>query len=509
MRPTEGQSLNIAHSFPGRSGPLSVRDSAADGEHASVRETYGIDALQDDPELAAITRLAAHLFDVPISLVSLLVGDTQHFLARQGTEQTENPRSVSFCSHAMMQDSIMEVRDATRDERFADNPLVIGEPQIRYYAGCPLASEEGVPLGALCVVGPAARPEGMTALQREGLEVLGQAVMRRLQGRREQLAAMAELEQREALQRALLDSIPAIAWSADGEGNFDYFNRQLLEFTGDDTSHVDGGAIHPDDFPAANARWRDCLQTGETYEIQHRVRRHDGVYRWMMARAVPVRGPDGRPVRWFGTAVDVHDAHELSESRDLLARELSHRIKNIFAVVASLVSLSMRKRPEFREFGSELIDTIRALGRAHDYVRPAGGERSASLHGMLDDLFGPYRIGGSARVTVHGDNPRIAGRAATPLALVFHELATNSAKYGALSSEAGTIDLSIVDQGGEVLLRWVERGGPPARGEPKPGFGSRLVELSLTGQLGGSWERHFEPDGLVCELVVSKAAITS
>jgi two-component sensor histidine kinase len=68
----------------------------------------------------------------------------------------------------------------------------------------------------------------------------------------------------------------------------------------------------------------------------------------MMARAVPVKGPDGRPVRWFGTAVDIHDAHQLSESRDLLARELSHRIKNIFAVVASLVSLSMRKRPENR-----------------------------------------------------------------------------------------------------------------------------------------------------------------
>jgi PAS domain S-box-containing protein len=501
--------LNVAHSFAGSPGPLPVLEPADEDERVAVRETYGIDSLQDDPELAGITRFAAHLFDVPISLVSLLVGDTQHFLARQGTEQTENPRSISFCSHAMLQDSIMEVRDATIDDRFAENPLVIGEPRIRYYAGRPLVSQEGVPLGALCVVGPDARPAGMTTLQREGLEVLGQAVMRRLQGRREQLAAMAELEQREALQRALLDSIPAIAWSADGEGNFDYFNRQLLEFTGDDTSHVDGGAIHPDDFALANAHWRECLQSGATYEIQHRVRRHDGVYRWMMARAVPVLGPDGRPVRWFGTAVDVHDAHELSESRDLLARELSHRIKNIFAVVASLVSLSMRKRPEYREFGEELIDTIRALGRAHDYVRPAGGERRTSLHDMLEDLFSPYRIGGTARVAVHGDDTRIAGRAATPLALVFHELATNSAKYGALSSDDGTIDLSIADRGDKVLLRWLERGGPPPRSEPKAGFGSRLVEISLTGQLAGSWERRFEPEGLVCELVVSKAAIAS
>ena len=227
----------------------------------------------------------------------------------------------------------------------------------------------------------------------------------------------------------------------------------------------------------------------------------------MMARAVPVMGADGRPVRWFGTAVDIHDAHQLSESRDLLARELSHRIKNIFAVVAGLISLSMRKRPEYKDFGNELIGTIRALGRAHDYVRPAGGERRTSLHGMLDDLFGPYAAAGAPRVTVHGDDARIAARAATPLALVFHELATNSAKYGALSAEDGTIDLTIADQGEALMLRWVERGGPPPAGEPSEGFGSRLVEMSVTGQLGGSWQRRFEPDGLVCELTVSKDAI--
>lgn len=498
--------MNFAHSFAGGSGPLPALDPATAEQCAMVRETYGIDSLQDDPELSGITRFAAALFDTPISLVSLLVGDTQHFLARQGTEQTENPRSTSFCSHAMLQDSIMEVRDATLDERFAGNPLVTAEPGIRYYAGRPLVSKEGLPLGALCVVGTEPRPAGMTATQREGLEVLGQAVMRRLHGRRSELESVAELERRESHLRALADSIPAIAWSADGEGNFDYFNRQLLEFTGD-VSPDDGGAIHPDDFPTANAHWQECLRSGATYEIQHRIRRYDGEYRWMMARAVPVLGPDGRPARWFGTAVDIHDAHQLSESRDLLARELSHRIKNIFAVVASLVSLSMRKRPEFRPFGEELIGTLRALGRAHDYVRPAGGERPSSLHGMLEDLFSPYGTGGAARVVIHGDDAHIAARAATPLALVFHELATNSAKYGALSAEEGTIELTIADHGETMVLHWVERGGPPPAGELSEGFGSRLVEMSVTGQLGGSWLRRFEPDGLVCDLTVSKEAI--
>ena len=498
--------MNFAHSFAGGSGPLPALDPATAEQCATIRETYGIDGLQDDPELSGITNFAALLFDTPISLVSLLLGDTQHFLARQGTAQTENPRSTSFCSHAMLNDSMMEVRDATRDERFAANPLVTGEPFIRYYAGRPLVSKEGIPLGALCVVGPTARPDGMSEVQRAGLEVLAQAVMRRLHARREELESVAELERREAHLRALADSMPAIAWSSDGAGRFDYFNRRLIEFTGN--SHENGGAIHPDDFAQANGRWQECLRTGETYEVQHRIRRHDGEYRWMMARAVPVLGPDGRPVRWFGTAVDIHDAHQLSESRDLLARELSHRIKNIFAVVASLVSLSTRRRPENRVFGEELIGSIRALGRAHDYVRPAGGERRTSLHGMLGDLFNPYGTTGTERIIVRGDDANIAWRAATPLALVFHELATNSAKYGALSAEEGTIDLTIADGGETLVVHWVEHGGPPPAAVIREGFGSRLVEMSMTGQLGGSWQRRFEPEGMVCELTVSKDAIT-
>jgi two-component sensor histidine kinase len=167
----------------------------------------------------------------------------------------------------------------------------------------------------------------------------------------------------------------------------------------------------------------------------------------------------------------------------------------------------VRKQPEHREFGEELIGTLRALGRAHDYVRPAGNERRRSLHGMLADLFSPYRIGGRSQISVHGHDARIAARAATPLALVFHELATNSAKYGALSVDEGTIDLTIDDRGDTLLLRWVERGGPAPKGELSDGFGSRLVEMSVTGQLAGTWERRFEKDGLVCELTVSKAAV--
>ena len=214
---------------------------------------------------------------------------------------------------------------------------------------------------------------------------------------------------------------------------------------------------------------------------------------------MPVRDADGRIVRWFGTAVDIHDLYAVSESRDLLAKELSHRIKNIFAVVSGLISMSVRKHPEVQGLrrGADRHDPG---ARPRARLRPPGRGQAAhrACTACSTDLFSPYGSGEQARVAVSGDDVTISARAATPLALVFHELATNSAKYGALSADEGAVDLSIADEGKTLLLRWVERGGPPAKRNPKEGFGSRLVEMSVTGQLGGSWERRFEHgrDGL-------------
>lgn len=487
-------------------GPRPAPVDADEEERIRVLRDYALDSLDDDPELAAIARFAAKLCHAPVALVSLVEEERQRFLAREGLEAKETPREISFCTHAMLRDDLLEVRDATRDPLFAANPLVTGEPRIRFYAGQPLKSEESLPLGTLCVIDTVPRPDGLSPFQREGLEVLAQATMRRLRSRRHSTAARREHEERVAYLHTFADSIPAIAWSATPDGHFEYFNKRMVDFTGQ-ANDQSGGAFHPEDWPKATAAWRHSLESGEVYEVEHRLRRHDGQYRWMIARAVPLRDSSGEIVRWFGTAVDIHDLYAASEARDLLAKELSHRIKNIFAVVSGLVSLSVRKHPEVKEFGRDLIGTIQALGRAHDYVRPADARGKTSLHGMLADLFSPYGTDEHARVTVSGDDLTIAPRAATPLALVFHELATNSAKYGALSAEHGMVDLSIADAGETLLLRWVERGGPPASPNPKEGFGSRLVEMSVTGQLDGSWQRRFEKDGMVCELTVSKAAI--
>lgn len=132
--------------------------------------------LSKSGQLDQITDFAARLFDAPIALVSLVERDRQFFPGKTGLDVDETPREVSFCQHAMLGTEIMVVPDATRDERFAANALVTGDPGIRFYAGAPLVSSEGVPLGALCVIDRTPR-EGLTDLQRQGLSVLADNVM--------------------------------------------------------------------------------------------------------------------------------------------------------------------------------------------------------------------------------------------------------------------------------------------------------------------------------------------
>ena len=169
-------------------------------------------------------------------------------------------------------------------------------------------------------------------------------------------------------------------------------------------------------------------------------------------------------MRWFGTAVDIHDLYAASESRDLLAKELSHRIKNIFAVVSRPgLAVGAQSSPEVKDFGEELIGTIQALGRAHDYVRPAEGKRRTALHGMLDRPVRALRQPRPGRASpVHGDDVTHLRRAPPRrwrwCSTSWRPTRPSTARFRPTTA---TVDLSIDDQGKTLLLRWVERGGPP------------------------------------------------
>lgn len=485
-------------------------------DRAAVLALYDLDAGGFEA-LDEITDFAAALCDAPIALVSLVEADRQFFLARTGLEATETPRSVSFCAHAMLGDEPFVIPDATKDPRFADNALVTDAPHIRFYAGAPLVDPDGVPLGALCVIDDSPR-DTLTPLQRQGLVLLARQVMAALEGRRRHHLVQAERRHHvEAVIdsnnrfRTLADAMPQMVWSTLPDGFHDYYNAGWYAFTGVPEGTTDGegwsNVFHPDDQERSRIRWRHSLDTGEPYEIEYRLRHHSGHYRWTLGRALPIRDEDGQIIRWMGTCTDIHEQKLMMEEREMIAHELSHRIKNIFSVIAGLIGLSARDNPDIEPLADDLRSRILSLGRAHDFVRPHSADSKPTggqglLWGVLEQLFAPYTGAGERRVRITGDNPSVDDRAATPLALLFHELATNAAKYGALSTSNGLVDVHISRMGDALHIRWAESGGPVVTNPEGSGFGSRLMALSAERQLGGTISREWRAEGLVVNLVL-------
>lgn len=422
----------------------------------------------------------------------------------------------------MLNETIFMVADARLDDRFADNPLVTGEPHVRFYAGAPLVNAEGVPLGALCVVDDKPR-EDLTPLQRQGLSLLARQAMAELHSRRHVREATARqmrdadaLTESNRLFRTLADTMPQLVWAARADGYNDYFNAGWYEYLGVPVGSSEGEgwaeAIHPEDRGRAFDCWSHSLKTGDPYEIEYRLRHRDGGFRWALGRARPIRDDHGRIVRWIGTCTDIHEQKMMMDERDMIAHELSHRIKNIFSVIGGLVGLSAREHPEMRAAADDLRERILSLGRAHDRVRPHAGESAAmsghsSLWSVLDQLFAPYRDQGRSRFVFSGEDHEVDDRSATPLALLFHELATNAVKYGALSKAGGVVHLHIAREDDDIRIDWREEGGPAISPVEAQGFGSRLISLSVERQLGGRIARNWRREGLEISVWVPRRAM--
>jgi PAS domain S-box-containing protein len=322
----------------------------------------------------------------------------------------------------------------------------------------------------------------------------------------ELVAARDALRDSDARFNTLADALPHMVWSTLPDGYHDYYNASWYEFTGVTLGSTDGEGwsdmFHPEDRERAWSRWRDSLATGEPYEIEYRLRHHSGEYRWTLGRAMPMRDPEGKIIRWIGTCTDIHKAKLHAEQNEILSRELSHRIKNIFAVIGGLIGLSARNQPERKPFAQQLQQRIAALARAHEFVRPHSDQSQpptapGSLHALLQEVLSPYPALADGHIQITGDDAVIDDSGATPIALLVHELATNASKYGALSIDAGEVHIRTAQEDGKVTISWRERSGPPLIGVPeRRGFGTMLIDLSIVNQLGGTIERDWDPAGL-------------
>ncbi|MBL6457675.1 PAS domain-containing protein [Belnapia sp. T6] len=271
--------------------------------------------------------------------------------------------------------------------------------------------------------------------------------------------------------------------------------------------------IHPEDRPEVEAALEaTLLGGGESWETEFRIiRPGDGALRWIASRGRVVRDPrTGQTLRMIGIALDLTERKLAEERMLLLAREVDHRAKNALAVVQAAVRLTPKDDPV--AYGQAVEGRVRALAQAHSLLAESAWA-GASVRDLVRVELGAFLPsgGGAARATASGPDLMLVPPAAQALSMTLHELGTNAAKYGALSTAAGQVVITwrIEAEAGLLRLRWEERGGPVVPRVPeRRGFGSRVIEAMVLRQLGGTIRRDWPASGLVCEITIplSRAA---
>jgi PAS domain S-box-containing protein len=214
-----------------------------------------------------------------------------------------------------------------------------------------------------------------------------------------------------------------------------------------------------------------------------------------------IRDRDGAIIGVFVQGMDRTEAVRTQQRQKLLLDELNHRVKNTLATVQSIAAQTLRSGADIADARTRFDARLRALSNAHNLLSEQQWA-SASFDGILRQEFGAYE---AQRFAVEGEPVTLSPKASIAMALVVHELATNAAKYGALKSSAGTVGVRWSVRDGRLAIDWEERGGPAAAEPKHRGFGSRLIERVVGGELGGTVETRYGVEGLSCRIEVPLA----
>ncbi|MDQ3126097.1 MAG: PAS domain S-box protein [Pseudomonadota bacterium] len=321
-------------------------------------------------------------------------------------------------------------------------------------------------------------------------------------------------EQEQARLAAIVDSSSDAIIGHSLDGRITSWNAAAQRMFGYAPSEAIGQSIAmllpsglKDDVPAVLKR----LQSGERVE-QFDIDRvgKDGKTLHLAFTISPVTNRDGVMVAASTVARDISDQQAASAHRDLLMHELSHRVKNTLATVQAIGAQTLASTPDPAEFKTAFFERIIALSETHNLLTLSDW-RGAALRDILCKELAPFDSDGEPRWTLTGTDILLDSRTALALGMGVHELATNAAKYGALSTTDGHLTVKWrVDGSGErrtLNLRWVEAGGPPVQPPRRRGFGSRLIEQGLKHELGGEIRLDFLAAGVQCSISVPLGAV--
>jgi PAS domain S-box-containing protein len=316
----------------------------------------------------------------------------------------------------------------------------------------------------------------------------------------QRLAAIIESSDDAILAKDLNGTI--ISWNSGAE--------RLFGYTADEAIGRPVAMLIPLDRPNEEPNILARIRAGERIDHYETIRqRKDGSLIEISLSVSPIRGRDGHVIGASKIARDITERRRAEEQQLLLIREMDHRVKNLFMLAGSVLSLSARTAGTVADLVSTVSSRLHALALAHALTIPltpgtkGKSRKTTALHALIRTIL-------ASRAVVTGPDILIGRDALTSFALLLHEFATNAAKYGALSTPHGRINISGVEEGDRFVLTWTESGGPPVhRRTDGEGFGSLLARGAVQGQLGGEITRDWKPEGLSIRLVVDQKRVSA
>jgi PAS domain S-box-containing protein len=255
--------------------------------------------------------------------------------------------------------------------------------------------------------------------------------------------------------------------------------------------------LHPDDVDELREAMGHFNKGAKSYEAEFRIVRPDGEIRWCVGTAAATVDKAGRVIRVSGVTVDITERKRAEARQNLLTREVDHRAKNALALAQSIVRLT--RGESVRAYIQAVEGRISALARVHTILSLSSWQ-GAEMIKLVDEELAPYSMGD--QISFSGSNIQLQPATAQTLAMALHELVTNSAKYGALSTLSGRLIIKWEVQADALEMLWEERNGPTVEEPVSRGFGTRSVIASIESQLGGHAQFDWRSEGLICRLSV-------